>query len=274
MGGFREPGLPIRGSELMSSGTCVEQGDERSFSVVRGGGDLTEDRTLEELVGEAFRELEVSRRRAQMIIANARLEAADICAEARQEAEAITETARLEAAAEAMAHAREVQEAVRNDARVEGLAMAAKESREALALVAHLKKDLELAYTAHLRSAEREILEVVLAIAERVTHLQQQEFRGILGAAVQGVLEERAEAMDIAILVNETDYDCLSILATQDKELANRITSVSTSSAVRPGSCKFRSTDFNLDLCLNRRFEQVRDHLRAQWNLNAPTQGI
>ncbi len=222
---------------------------------------------FDEIVAQAYKELETSRRRAHVIIANARLEASEICQQARREAAGIVEAARIQAEAAAQARRSEIEAEARSAGRVEGLAQAVEESRGALSAAAQLRAGLESAYKHHLRESENEIVDTVLAIAERVLSIEQEEFLGVLGSAILQVLHEQADAREVNLVLNPADYDSVVAFLASQQVACDRVAGIAATAAVPQGACRFRSPRFNLDLCLQRRFEQVREHLRQQWAL-------
>lgn len=248
----------------------MESTGAANLVLLAGGAEPEDQLSFEDLIGQAYKELEVSRRRAQMVLANARLEANEICQRARTEADRMLEEARVQAETEAQARRHELEEEVRARAWAEGVSGAEKATRGALLRAAQLKDRIESAYRDHLREAESEILETVMAIAQRVVGLEQEEFREALGAAVLGVLQDRASAREVSLFINPADYDALMGFLSEHSEPFERLGAVVGSAGVPEGCCKFRSPELNLDLSLDRRLEQVRQHLRQQWALAAP----
>lgn len=228
------------------------------------------DEGFDDILAQAYRELEVSRRRAKMVLANARYEASEICQQARAEAARIVEAACDRAELEAHARRQEIEEKARRQGLEEGLALACAESRGALAAASQLRAGLENAYRQHVLASERQIIETVLAIAERVVALEQEELRDVLGGAIAKVLEDHAAAHDVTLVVNPKDYDAVVGFLAERESVCDRIAGVASTAAVPAGSCKFRSSHFNLDVSLARRFDQIRDHVRQQWELAAP----
>ncbi|MBI3890070.1 MAG: hypothetical protein HY303_00915 [Candidatus Wallbacteria bacterium] len=110
----------------------------------------------------------------------------------------------------------------------------------------------------------------MLAVAEKVLAIEQEEFRDVLGCAIHKVLQDAAEAHDVTLVVNPADYDAVIGYLSEQDAACDRIAGVAPTAAVPQGSCRFRSSQFNLDLSLSKRFEQVREHLRQQWELASP----
>lgn len=236
-------------------------------------GDFEDGEHFEDLVALATRELEVARRRARAILANARVEAYEICQQARLEAAQLLEGARARAEVEAHSRRTEIEAEARDAARAEGLELAALESRGALAIARQLRNGLESAYRNHMREAEKEILETVLTIAERVVAVEQRAFADVLGSAIHGVLMDRLAAVEVQLQLNPADYDAVFAYLCQTGNesggACDRIAGINALASVPRGTCQLRSTAFNLDLSVDRRFGQVAEQLRRQHELSA-----
>jgi len=230
---------------------------------------------FDHLIEQAYRELEKARRIASSIIANARNEASEMIARAK------TVSARMaREAAEQENRAREVRvEEQREQARKayqegfdEGLGKGAEEGRsrfEAIAtklggILDHIQGEREKMFGSY----RQEIVELVLQIAERVVRVERDTVASLLGENLRLLLEDCASKDETVLHLNPADLENVSRYLV-DKGGALPRHRLKTDPAVPPGECRVRSKSLNLDLSFAKRFEAIRDRLRAKFALRS-----
>jgi flagellar assembly protein FliH len=203
---------------------------------------------------------------AKRIVSRAHTEAARIIAEARSNAER---------------EALHIREEARKAAHQEGFSAGMEEGQkighdEALGIYSQAFKDLAARWTqtldllhqnmpAHVADAKVDLIRLAIGIAERVTHQESLQNRGVAESTVTETLKMVGEARTVVLLVNPEEIEAVETYLPDVLAKIRSIESVELTpdESISPGGCVVKFGAGEIDARIETQLQRIADELLA-----------